>query len=69
MGTSNINHIFFSNAGISTLKKITLLVCREGVPVTIVMYCYVSTCFLSVVISMSEQMVPSAVMQYPSLNF
>jgi len=40
-----------------------LLVLREGIPVNIITYRCVSTCFLSVVITMSEQVVPSAVAQ------
>jgi len=42
---------------------------REGVPVTVITYQCMSTCFLSVVITMSEQVVPSAVAQSITVKF
>jgi hypothetical protein len=67
-GSLNINRIFFS-AETSARNRIALLVVREGISITVKTYQYVSTCFLSALIMMSEQVVPSAVVQCISVNF
>jgi len=62
----------FSNTELSALNKITLLAVRQGIPITVIMYYCMCTCFLSVRIKMNEQLVPSAVAQRISalrLNF
>jgi hypothetical protein len=47
----------------------TLLVVRERVPVTVITYHCMCTCFLSVAITMSEQVDPSTVAQRISVKF
>jgi len=42
---------FFSQAQIPVQNKVTLLVVREGIPITVITYYCVSACFLSVAIS------------------
>jgi hypothetical protein len=39
------------------------MVVREGIPITLITYRCMSSCFLSIVITMSKQVVPSAVAQ------
>jgi hypothetical protein len=41
----------------------------EGKPVTVIMYHCICTCLLSVVSTMSEQVVPSAVAQFIVVKF
>jgi hypothetical protein len=41
----------------------------DGIPITVITYHCVSTCYLSVVITMNEQVVPSAVGQSITVKF
>jgi hypothetical protein len=52
----------------SRVEQITSLVVREGITITVITYCCVSTCFLSVEIT-SEQAVPSVVAQRIIVKF
>jgi len=61
--------LLFSSAEIPVYNKITLLVLWEGIPITVIMYHCVSTCCLSAVIMISEQVVPSAVVQCIIVKF
>jgi hypothetical protein len=68
--SSNINRTFFlSTAEIPEKNKIILPVDSGGIPVTVITYQCMSTCFLSVVITTSEQVVPSAVEQRVIVKF
>jgi hypothetical protein len=51
----------FSSAEIPTQNRITLLVVRDGIPITITMYHCMSTSFLAIVNTVSEQVAPLAV--------
>jgi hypothetical protein len=53
----------FSSTEVPTQNKITLLVVREEITITITTYHCASTCFLSLVITINEQVAPLAVAQ------
>jgi hypothetical protein len=61
--------LHFSSVEIPAYNKITLLIATARIPVTVITYRCVSTCLLSAVITMSEQVVPSAVVQSITFKF
>jgi len=60
IGSSNINRTPFLKCRDSRVKQ-NHAVAREGLPITVITYCCMCIWYKSVVIAMSEQVVPSAV--------
>jgi len=58
--SSNINRTLLSHAQSPACNKIILLIVTEQIPITVITYHCMSICFLSIVITMNEQVVPSA---------
>jgi hypothetical protein len=67
--TAIVETEIISQAQISALNKVTLLVVKEGLTVTVLTYHYVFSCFLSAVITMSAQVVVLAVAQLITVKF